>query len=272
MMATSAIVIPARYGSSRFPGKPLALIAGKTLLQRVVMVAQAAAAQIPNTTVLVATDDERILRHAEQLNVPAVMTPVDCQTGTDRVFAAVQMLATPPRFIVNLQGDAPLTPVSFLVSLLEALKNDDEVQFVTPVVPLSWQALDQLRIAKQVTPFSGTTAILDRNDNAVWFSKMIIPALRGEAKLRQQQPYSPVYQHVGLYAYRYEMLATFVGLPQTPYELLEELEQLRVLEHGYPIRVVKPAIENYYSLSGVDSVEDAQRVEAIIAQYGERLP
>lgn len=274
MTASAVIVIPARYGSSRFAGKPLALIAGKTLLQRVIEVAQLAAQQAAEFTaahiaILVATDDERILAHAKDLNVEAVMTPLECKTGTDRVFAAVKTLSEKPKFVINLQGDAPLTPPHFISALLKVLHENSELHFATPVIPLSWQALDQLRLEKQQTPFSGTTAILDRADNAIWFSKNIIPAMRHEKKSREQSDLSPVYQHVGLYAYSYVMLEKFVELPQTPYEQLEELEQLRALEHGYTIRAVKLQSTQYSALLGVDTQEDAKRVEALIAKYGE---
>src|SRR6185436_18746893 len=115
------IVIPARYGSTRFPGKPLTKIAGKTLLQHVCLAAQQAVQQIPDVAILVATDDVRILQHAHELNVNAVLTPEACATGTDRVIAAIKQLSNTPEYIINLQGDAPLTPVSVLISLLQAL-------------------------------------------------------------------------------------------------------------------------------------------------------
>lgn len=257
----SIIVIPARYGSTRFPGKPLAKIADKTLLQHVVAAAQHAARQIPGTGVLVATDDDRILQHANNLGVQAVMTPVECATGSDRVIAAVNQLDYKPRNIINLQGDAPLTPAKIILALLHALNS---AQIVTPVMQLAWHELDILRKAKQTTPFSGTTAIVNTSNDAVWFSKQIIPAIRNEEKLRKTSAKSPIFQHLGIYGYSIEALQAFTQMPGGYYEQLEGLEQLRFLENGYKIKAVPIALENLNAWRGVDTIEDAQFVEQLI--------
>jgi len=245
------------------------MIAGKTLLQHTCACAQQAVARYPDTELLVATDDDRILAHCETIGVPALKTPASCPTGTDRVWAAIEQLATPPDIVVNLQGDAPLTPVHFITALLDKLQSNANVNIVTPVTQLNWDELDNLRLAKQTTPFSGTTAIIDKHGQALWFSKKIIPALRNEAKLRKDTALSPVYRHIGLYAYRREMLATYVKLAQTPYEQLEGLEQLRLLEHGHNIHTVSVAYETDHFLSGIDTPEDAQRAAQWIQDHGE---
>ena len=190
------IVIPARYGSSRLPGKPLMQIAGKSMLQHVCEAAMLAAKQVVGVEVLVATDDQRILQHAKTLGVAAVMTPEDCATGTDRIIAAVNELKNKPDAVLNLQGDAPLTPVSLISAMLNALNVATDKQVVTPVVQLSWEQLDSLRQTKQTSPFSGTTAIVNTQQQALWFSKNIIPAIRNEDKLRLASQLSPGSQHL----------------------------------------------------------------------------
>lgn len=260
----SLIVIPARYHSSRFPGKPLAMIAGKTMLQRVVDIAHQAVTNIPDAQAVVATDDERILAHAKELNVRAVMTPKSCETGSDRALAACQQMNEIPDIVVNLQGDAPLTPVSFVSAVLTTLINDPDVNVATPIVKLNWQELDALRQQKTTRPFSGTTVTINQQGQALWFSKCIIPAIRKEEDLRKTGEDSPVYRHVGLYGYRYQTLQQFVKLPAGQYETLEGLEQLRLLENGISIQTVTVNYDELPSMSGVDTPEDAKKTEQLI--------
>jgi 3-deoxy-manno-octulosonate cytidylyltransferase (CMP-KDO synthetase) len=262
-MANTIIVIPARYGSTRFPGKPLTMIAGKTLLQHVCEAATKAAQQLSGVTVLVATDDDRIMQHAKDINVAAVLTPSSCATGTDRIYAALQTLNYKPRNVINLQGDAPLTPPAVIIALIQALEHND---VVTPVTQLSWQDLDRLRQSKLKHPFSGATVIVNPASQAIWFSKNIIPAIRNEAQLRDTNALSPVFQHLGIYGYSYEMLATFTGLPESHYEALEGLEQLRLLENGYTITAVPANSENLNSWSGVDTPADAEFVATLLTR------
>ena len=264
----SAIIIPARFGSTRFPGKPLQVILGKTLLQRVCEVANEAAQAVKDCTVCVATDDERIIKHAEQLGVKALMTPVECPTGSDRVLAAAQQLPSLPDCVVNLQGDAPQTPAILLIKLLQALQQDMTADVVTPAVRLTWKALDQLREHKKQTPFSGTTVTFNpQTHRAYWFSKNIIPAIR---KPNIDEPFSPVYQHLGVYGYRLPALHAFVDLQQSCYEQCESLEQLRFLENGYHIRVVPVELPSGGSLSGIDTPEDAARLTAFLEKKVEK--
>ena len=265
----TAIIIPARYQSTRLPGKPLIDIAGKTMLQRVVEIAQLAASDIADTSVTVATDDERILTHAQALGVDAVMTPQDCRTGTDRVLAAVKQSKKTADFVINLQGDVPITPPNFVTQLIQALHQAKEDCIATPIVKLTWAALDELRNFKQQTPFSGTTAVIDANHNALWFSKQIIPAIRKEAELRQQSDFSPVYRHIGLYGYTFAALERYAKLPEGRYEALEGLEQLRALENAIPIKTVEVSYNGRPEMTGVDTPEDATRVAKLIEAHGE---
>ncbi|MBF0278534.1 MAG: 3-deoxy-manno-octulosonate cytidylyltransferase [SAR324 cluster bacterium] len=262
------IVIPARYGSERFPGKPLALIAGKSMLHRVCELALNAARSVNiEVEVLVATDDTRIMNHVEELGVEAVMTPEHCKTGSDRILSAISQLSDQPDYVVNLQGDAPLTPPHFVEAILKELHSNETAQWVTPVTQLSWQELDLFRINKQSTPFSGTTVILDAQDQTIWFSKNILPAIRNELKLREESSDSPVFRHIGIYGSTLKMLQTFATLKQSPYELLEGLEQLRLLENGFRIKAVKVHYGDHPAMSGVDTPEDAKRAEELIINY-----
>lgn len=268
----TAIIIPARYASTRLPGKPLVMIGGQTMLQRVVRLSLAAAADLNNVSVVVATDDERIRQHCQTIGVNAVMTSKEALTGTDRVAEAVRQMPSPPDFILNMQGDAPLTPPEFLRAMINAFAAAP-CDAVTPVTQLSWQQLDELRHHKQSTPFSGTTAVFDaQTGNAFWFSKNIIPALRQEDKLRQHSTHSPIFRHIGLYGYSLDLLEKFVSLPESKFEQLEGLEQLRILENGYTMRCVPVNYQGRASMSGVDSPQDVARAEALIAQYGELVP
>ena len=268
-MARDLIVIPARWGSTRLPGKPLVPVAGRALLARVIDMGLTAARLAGDTDVMVATDDARIVALAEQCGVAAAMTDAAITTGSGRVLAAVRTRADAPATVVNLQGDAPFTPPAIIARLLTTIRDAAE-PVVTPVVPLGWDALDSLRRHKLTSPFSGTTAIVGPDDRAVWFSKTIIPAIRNEERLRLTSPSSPVFQHVGLYAYRLDALARFEATPPTPYERLEELEQLRFLEMGMAILAVRcdsPPL----ALTGIDTLEDVRRAEALIAARGEPL-
>jgi 3-deoxy-manno-octulosonate cytidylyltransferase (CMP-KDO synthetase) len=269
MALKTAIIVPARYASARLPGKPLALIAGQTMLARVVNIAQAAAEGDQNISVVVATDDERIAAHCAELAVSCVMTPPECPTGTDRVAEAVRRMESAPDFILNMQGDAPLTPPDFLRAMIDSFAAAP-CDAITPVTQMTWEQLDKLRDSKKTTPFSGTTAAFDeKTGRAFWFSKNIIPAMRKEDALRLNGPLSPVFRHIGLYGYSAKMLEAYCKLPEGRFERLEGLEQLRVIEHGYDMRCVLVDYKGRASMSGVDSPQDVTRAEALIAQHGE---
>ena len=198
----SLIVIPARYGSSRFPGKPLAELAGKKILQRVWEIASSVAASRPDCSAIVATEtpsapgegSARIIDFCEKMGIPVAITPDSCRSGSDRVWAVASALPENerPDVLLNLQGDNPLCQPQFISALLDAFEEHPETQVATPCVRLSWQALDELREAKKSSPFSGTTVITGSNGNALWFSKNIIPGIRKEKDLREKMAFSPV--------------------------------------------------------------------------------
>lgn len=264
-----AIIIPARYASTRFPGKPLAQLGGKSMLRRVYDTAHKASEHLENIQVIVATDDERIAAHCGEQNMPYVMTSPECPTGTDRVMEALSKLESKPDFIVNLQGDAPFTPWDFVRDVIEDYRSNPDIDVITPVVRLSWEELDKLREQKINNPFSGTTAVLDKNRNALWFSKNIIPAIRKEEELREQSDMSPAHRHIGLYAYRRTSLEKYVTLDEGVYEKLEGLEQLRLLENGMRIRAVIVDYKGRPAMSGVDTPDDLERAEELLKKYEE---
>ena len=265
--APDLIVVPARFGSQRLPGKPLIRISGRTLLDRVVEVAREGAARARNADVVVATDDARILDHARELGCAAVLTDATISSGSGRAWAVARDRAAPPPIIVNLQGDAPFVQPAMIVALIAALRASD-YGVATPVVPLSWAALDALRAHKQTSPFSGTTCARGPDGRALWFSKAVIPAIRGEAALRAAGPLSPAFRHLGLYAYRFAALGRFEATAPTPYEQLEGLEQLRFLESGEQILTVEVAAPPH-AMSGIDTQDDVALAERLIAEHGE---
>ncbi|PWE18745.1 3-deoxy-manno-octulosonate cytidylyltransferase [Marinicauda salina] len=252
-------VIPARYGSTRFPGKPLHPIAGTAMVERVRRVAAAA----PSVDrVIVATDDARIRDAVEAGGGEAVMTPETCRNGTERVFEAVKGFAGDDDVILNLQGDAPLTPPWVIEAVAAAMAEDPSLPMATPAVEFAGEALEATKRAKAAGEVGGTTVVFDHAGNALYFSKAIIPFQR------HPEAGTPVYKHVGLYAYRFKTLEELVKLEPSPLERAESLEQLRALENGIPIRVV---ITDYRGRTpcSVDSPGDAETAEAIIAREGE---
>ena len=268
--ATGLIVIPARFGSKRLPGKPLIRIAGRTMLERVVAVARAAAASAGDCAVTVATDDTRILDHAQAIGCDAVMTASGISSGSGRACATASARAPRPEIVVNLQGDAPFVPPELVAHLLAAARNN-QADCVTPVVRLDWAALDAMRAQKAETPFSGTSCVRDTDGRALWFSKTILPAIRDEASLRAAGPLSPVYRHLGLYAYRLDALERFEATAPTLYEQLEGLEQLRFLETGMTIQTIEAAPPRH-AMSGIDTAADVALAEELIARWGDPFP
>lgn len=231
--------------------------------------ARAAIGARADVSLTVATDDDAIADHARAVGCDAVMTDSAIATGSGRALAAALARASQPRFVVNLQGDSPFQPEGALGAVIAALQNGAPV--ATPVIGLDWPALDALRDHKTRSPFSGTTCVRAPDGRALWFSKAIIPAIRNEDALRQAQPRSPVWRHVGLYGYALDALQRFEACPPTDLENLEGLEQLRLLELGIPIMTVAVDPPRFDS-SGIDTEADISRVEALIALHGDPTP
>lgn len=263
------IVIPARYASTRLPAKPLVKIAGKEMILRVYGIAMQALKDLKDSAAVVATDHSAIFDFCKNNGMKVVMTSEACKTGTDRVSEAVLQMEQKPEFVVNLQGDNPTCPPWFVRQVVEEYYKDPSVQMVTPCVNLTWQELDKTREAKKTTPFSGTFVVMNKDNDAFWFSKNVIPAIQKEEKLRETMKMSPCWRHVGLYGYRVDILNKFLSLPQGIYEECERLEQLRFLENGFKVRMVKVDYKGRPAMSGVDSPEDRDRAEKLFLEYGE---
>jgi 3-deoxy-manno-octulosonate cytidylyltransferase (CMP-KDO synthetase) len=255
------IVIPARYGSSRFPGKPLAPVAGRSLLERVWRIASAVTGV---DGVLVATDDERIANHVVTFGGDVVMTSPDCSNGSERVHEVLHSLPSAPRVIVNLQGDAVLMPPWVIGALVDEMRRDSSVAIATPAVRLTSEQYAAMAAMKERGIVSGTTVTFDVRKNALYFSKGIIPFVRDKTQMVNP----PVYQHIGVYAYTAEALDRYVALKPGVFEMAEQLEQLRALENGIPIRVVDVSLRGR-TMWSIDNPQDVTRVEEIIAKEGE---
>lgn len=270
MSASILIVIPARYASTRLPGKPLVKIAGVEMIRRVADIADSICRHNENCRYVVATDDTRITNYCEGAGIPAVMTAETCRSGTERCWDAVGQQEQAPDFIINLQGDNPLCPPWVIQELIDTWKASPGDVF-TPFIHLDWDEYDRLTESKKVTPYSGTTVLIDRDGYALAFSKSTIPAIRKPEKARATLAKSPVRRHVGLYAYTYGALRDYFELPESDYELgcVEGLEQMRFLFNGMKVRMVEVNYRGRKTTSGVDSPEDIARVEAILAEYGE---
>jgi 3-deoxy-manno-octulosonate cytidylyltransferase (CMP-KDO synthetase) len=237
-------VIPARWGSTRFPGKPLALINGKPLLQWVI---EGSRTSRKLKEICVATDDDRIAELARKCGARAVMTKSDLPTGTDRVFQAA--LGIEGDVIVNIQGDEPLIDGALLDKLVEPFEHDDTLEMATLGRPLDDESLISVNTAK---------IVLNHRGEALYFSRFPIPYSRARAG----QKIEGALKHIGIYAYRREFLARFCAQTPTQIELMEGLEQLRALYLGARIKVVSVEHDSW----GVDTPDDVQKIEKIILQ------
>jgi 3-deoxy-manno-octulosonate cytidylyltransferase (CMP-KDO synthetase) len=236
------VVIPARFQSTRFPGKPLAEIGGRSMIEHVYRRAAAAPAV---DAVIVATDDARIAMTVEGFGGMVKMTRSIHRTGTDRIAeVAAEMHCD---IIVNVQGDEPLLDPQAITQVVAPLESEPALQMST-----------LRRVITDPADYSNPNVVkvvADRDGNALYFSRAAIPSIRGSI-FETTGVHLPAHKHIGLYAYRREFVIRFAGLPQTELEIAESLEQLRALEHGYRIR----AIETQYDSVGVDTPEDLERV------------
>lgn len=253
------IVIPARYNSSRFPAKPLSVIKGHSLLYRVWSIAKAIKGI---DEVYIATDHPDVQSHALGFGARLLMTG-PCQNGTERIFTAISGLKIKPKLILNLQGDAVLTPPWVIQALVDVMQAEPTVEIATPAVLINRDQYSIMQAAKLKGEVGGTMVVCDKDFKALYFSKRMIPYLREPVI---EAP--PLYRHIGLYAYRYAALERYISLAASPLEKLEGLEQLRLLENGSAIKVV---IVDYkgHTHASIDSPNDVKRVEQIIEKEGE---
>jgi 3-deoxy-manno-octulosonate cytidylyltransferase (CMP-KDO synthetase) len=247
-------IIPARFESSRFPGKPLATINGISLIQRTYENARQAECL---SHLVVATDDQRIFDHVKSFGGEVVMTSVDCATGTDRLAEGLKLNPNwlQADAIVNIQGDEPCLPFQTINLIVESLLADPIAQMST--------AVTQLITESEAFHPSIVKCTKDLFGNALYFSRSLIPS----NKRGNFDPKQLYWRHLGIYAYRPEFLSIYAKLPQTPLQIAEDLEQLKAIEHGYRIKIA--IVES--SGIGVDHPEDINKVELWINKQNSSL-
>ena len=245
-------IIPARYASTRFPGKPLAMLGGKPVIQRVYEQAVSVLGEA-----YVATDDDRIFQAVEGFGGRAVMTRTDHKSGTDRIEEAIEKIeeretGNEERVIINIQGDEPFIQRSQIETLC-GLFDAPETQIGT-----LGKRFDNMEAVQNA---NSPKIVCDVNGFALYFSRSVIPFVRGQEP-SEWLSHFPFLKHLGIYAYRREVLAEITKLPQSPLEIAESLEQLRWLQNGYRIRVGETDVETV----GIDTPEDLKRAEAFLKE------
>lgn len=233
----TVIFIPARYASTRYPAKPLATLRQKDgTTKTLIEMSWEAACRIEGVdAVYVATDDDRIADAARGFGADVVMTDEACENGTARCADALANSGVDADLIVNFQGDAPLTPPWFVEALIDAMKSDEGLGMATPVLRCDRATYDAFKEDRAQGRVGGTTAVFDKDMNALYFSKEVLPYI-DPGKLPDPLP---VFHHVGVYAYRPDALAAYTATPVCDLETLEGLEQLRFLHAGVPVRCVE---------------------------------
>lgn len=235
-------IIPARYASSRFPGKPLASIKGKTMLQRVYEQAKKAKRL---TDVLIATDDDRIAAHCKEIGAPFVITRPDHPSGTDRCYEAYQLYGKTLDYVLNIQGDEPFLDPEQIDSLAAICNGETEIatQMIKCSDPEVLFDMGEVKIA------------LSSQKEALYFSRSVIPSVKN-IDPKEWHKHADYYRHVGMYAYRVDILEKICQLKPSALELAESLEQLRWLENGYRIKCVETSFDSHC----VDTPEDIEKV------------
>jgi 3-deoxy-manno-octulosonate cytidylyltransferase (CMP-KDO synthetase) len=259
----TVVLIPARFQSSRYPGKPLVELKGasgtaKPLIQRSVEAARRVAGV---DGVFVTTDDDRIADACTRFGVGVIMTSAECRNGTERCAEALAQLHEPD-LVINFQGDALLTPPGFVEALIARMKSDQDALVATPAMRLRSQEVRALQAEEAAGRVGGTTVVTDGESRALYFSKRLIPHLPSGAL---DGPMSPVRLHVGVYAYRPEALERYAATLVTDLETLEGLEQLRFLVAGMPIAVVDVTTPPF-ALRELNNPEDVAPIEAALAE------
>ncbi len=239
-------IIPARFASSRFPGKPLAMIEGKSMIERVYQ--QAKSSRLLEE-VLIATDDERIADHVKQFGAPVVMTKAEHPSGTDRCYEAYQVFNKTFDYVLNIQGDEPFLDPAQIDEMANACDGKNEIitQMTRCHDPKVLFDLGEVKIA------------INQQHEALYFSRQVIPAIKNQAP-EEWHLFYPYFRHVGMYAYRVDVLESICTLGPSSLELVESLEQLRWLENGFKIKCV----ETRYDSHGVDTPEDIAKVLALL--------
>jgi 3-deoxy-manno-octulosonate cytidylyltransferase (CMP-KDO synthetase) len=258
------IVVPARYASTRYPGKPLVTLTGatgksRTLIERSWLAATDVAGA---DRVVIATDDDRIASACTVFGADVVMTSENCANGTERCAEALNNLGEEYDIVVNLQGDAPLTPAWFVEDLVKGLAADPQADVATPVLRCDGRALNGFLHDRSEGRVGGTTAVFNASRHALYFSKEVVPYTSTTYGDMQD---TPVFHHVGVYAYRPEALRAYPNLGTGTLEALEGLEQLRFLETGKRILCVEVEAKGrqFWELN---NPEDVPRLEAMMSE------
>lgn len=259
------IAIPARYASQRYPGKPLVALRGSTgearsLIER----SWRAAIEVSGVDrVVVATDDDRIREASEAFGAEVVMTSSQCRNGTERCAEVVDKIG-PFDIVVNLQGDAPLTPAWFIEALVDALGAAPDAEVATPVLRCDGASLNGFLADRRAGRVGGTTAVFDANQGAMYFSKEVIPFT---SDTYASDAETPVFHHVGVYAYRRQALSMYPTWPIGPLERLEGLEQLRFIENGQRVLCVEVESRGrqFWELN---NPEDVPKLEKMMSDMG----
>jgi 3-deoxy-manno-octulosonate cytidylyltransferase (CMP-KDO synthetase) len=259
------VLIPARYASSRYPGKPLVELKGakgaaKPLIRRSV---EAARRVRGVSGVFVVTDDERIAEACAPAKVGVIMTSPECRNGTERCAEALAQLYQPD-LVINFQGDALLTPPGFVEALIARMEDDRDALVATPAMRLRSEEVRALQAEEAAGRVGGTTVVTDNFGRALYFSKRLIPHLPPGALDREM---SPVRLHVGVYAYRPEALERYAATPVSELETLERLEQLRFLAAGVPVAVVDVETPPF-ALRELNIPEDVAPIEDALREAG----
>jgi 3-deoxy-manno-octulosonate cytidylyltransferase (CMP-KDO synthetase) len=259
------IIIPARFHSTRFPGKPLFCLKGakgfaKPLIQR----SYEAARKVAGVRgIFIATDDRSIADACRDFRAGVIMTSPECRNGTERCAEAVSSVLEPD-LIINFQGDALLTPPHFVEALIEAMREDAEALVTTPAIRLWTDELRALQAEEAAGRVGGTSVVVGSDGRALYFSKRLLPYIPPDLP---EDGLSPVRQHVGVYAYRPEALRRYMATPVSELEQLEGLEQLRFLVAGIPVKVVEVGRPSY-SLRELNNPEDVAQIETALAEAG----
>ena len=259
----AVIIIPARYGSTRYPGKPLVPLKTREGKKSLIQLSWEAANKVSGISeIYVATDDKRIEEHAVAFGAKVIRTSSKCKNGTERCAEAVSNVRLEAEIIVNFQGDAPLTPSWFVEEIIASLKADKSTDVATPVLRLDRKSYNLFFEDRKSDRVGGTTVVFDKDMHALYFSKELIPFFE-ISKIDQDKPI-PCYHHVGVYAYRKNILREYLSWPESKLEKLEGLEQLRFLSENKKVKCVEVSSRGnvFWELN---NPEDVQRIEKVIS-------
>ena len=259
----AVIIIPARYGSTRYPGKPLATLRTREGKKSLIQLSWEAANKVSGISeIYVATDDKRIEEHSVAFGAKVIRTSSKCKNGTERCAEAVSNARLEAEIIVNFQGDAPLTPSWFVEEIIAGLKADKSTDMATPVLRLDRKSYNLFFEDRKSDRVGGTTVVFDKDMYALYFSKELIPFFE-ISKIEQDKPI-PCYHHVGVYAYRKNILREYLSWPESNLEQLEGLEQLRFLSENKKVKCVEVSSRGnvFWELN---NPEDVQRIEKVIS-------